>query len=129
VTHENVVLLVVVVVVVVVVAVVVWGSPNSQLRSRLHIQVMLHSGYLYFLLHFCKWLQKYVIDPVLWIFTGYTTLGGRQKNSKFVDVFEREILPIASSGKRKLLVESPFEESAQIVKIWLKAAYCETIGQ
>ena len=104
-------------------------SPNNQFRSALDIEVMLHSGYFYFLLHFCKWLQKYVIDPVLWIFTGYTTLGGRQKRSKFVDIFEREILPTDSSGKRKLLDRRPFEESAQIVKIWFKAAYCETIGE
>ncbi len=86
------------VVVAVVAAVVVWGSPNSQLRLTLHIKVMLHSGYFYFLLHFFKWLQKYVVDPVLWIFTGYTTLGGRQKKSKFVDAFEGEILPTDSSG-------------------------------
>jgi hypothetical protein len=123
VTSENVVLFADVVVVV-----VVWDSPKNQLRSVLETEVMLHSGYFYFLLHFCKWLQKYVIDPVLWIFTGYTTLGGRQKRSKCVDVFEREILPTDSSGKKKLHDERPFEESAQIVTVWFKAAYCDTIG-
>ncbi len=46
-----------------------------------------------------------------------------------VQKFVRKMFMKLTTGKRKLVVERPFEESAQIVKIWLKAAYCETIGQ
>ena len=102
------------------------------MKFQTEVVMSSHSGYFYLLLHFLKWLQTYLVDPILWIFTGFTTLKGPMDGSFWKAFIESnsEKLPSDSSVVQKSQSdETRLEKSAQIVDIWFRAAYCYKFGQ
>ena len=76
-----------------------------------------------------------MFDPILWIFTGYTTLRGRRNPFKNVvqnlrrkiqgEKFTLQEVKIENENEE----ETKFEDSAQIVRVLGRAAFCDTLGK
>ncbi len=102
------------------------------MKFQTEVVMSSHSGYFYLLLHFFKWLQTYLVDPILWIFTGFTTLKGPMDGSfwkAFIESNSEKLPPDISVVQKSQLDETRLEKSAQIVDVWFRAAYCYKFGQ
>lgn len=91
-------------------------AESNYFSCQLRLTSMTFPAYLKFaLLCLLKWLQIYIMDPILWLLTSRTTRFGRvQKSKQLWQEFH--------------LNDGDYETCAQLVKIWFKATYCSSVG-